>query len=97
LSNFTFNFAQADAVLDDVARINQRINQALDELESNVERSLDAWESEEVKTLYQDTKRRWNQSAMQMNAFLETAQRTLLGVADNYGSTERANAGRWGG
>jgi len=95
LSNFTFNFAQADAVLDDVARINQRINQALDELENNVERNLDAWESEEVKTIYQDTKRRWDQSAKQMNAFLERARLTLTSVSDNYGATERSNAARW--
>jgi len=95
VSNFTFNFAQADAVLDDVARINQRINQALDELESNVERNLDGWESGQVKTVYQDVKARWNQSAAQMNSFLNSARQTLMSVSDSYGATEQSNAARW--
>lgn len=95
MSNFSFNFASANAVLDDVARINQRITQALDELENNVERNLDAWESEEVKTAYRDAKMRWDMAAKQMNSFLNSARQTLVSVADNYGATERSNAARW--
>ena len=96
MSNFSFNFTAADQVLDDVARINQSINQALDELERNVERQLDAWESEQVKTVYQDVKLRWENSAAQMNAFLNSARQTLGSVAENYGATEMSNAALWG-
>ncbi|GAA0389182.1 hypothetical protein GCM10009541_35300 [Micromonospora gifhornensis] len=95
MSNFTFNFGLADAVLDDVTRINQRIEQALNELEVNVERGLDGWESEEAKTAYRAAKMRWDQAAQQMNTFLERARRTLMTVSDNYGATEKANASYW--
>lgn len=95
MSNFTFNFGQADAVMEDVARVNRQIAAALDELERSVESSLQGWESEEVKTVYQATKARWDQAALQMNAFLDRAQQALGSVRENYGITETRNAAKW--
>lgn len=95
MSNFTFNFAMADAVLDDVARVNQRIERALDELEVNVERGLADWESEDAKTAYRAAKVRWDQAAQQMNTFLGSARQTLSSVSDNYKETEKSNANLW--
>ncbi|MEV6694844.1 WXG100 family type VII secretion target [Micromonospora sp. NPDC051196] len=95
MSNFTFNFAQAQATLENVAGINRRIEQTLDELETDVERSLDGWESEDAKSAYQAAKLRWDQAARQMNGFLESARRALTSVADEYSSSNTSARAKW--
>ena len=40
MSNYTFDFVQADAVLTDMNNINKKIQTSIDEMESTVEASL---------------------------------------------------------
>ncbi|MCM4083585.1 WXG100 family type VII secretion target [Paractinoplanes hotanensis] len=95
MSDFSINFGQAEAFLDDVERINQQIKLALDELERNVESSLDSWKSEQVRTAYQVAKARWDQSAIEMSGFLDNARHTLTGVVETYSHAETTNRARF--
>lgn len=91
MSDFSINFGQAEAVLDNVQRINQRIKGALDELELKVERSLQAWESEQARTAYALAKARWDQAALDMTDDLDNARVTLAEVIETYSRADDNN------
>ncbi|GID28811.1 WXG100 family type VII secretion target [Paractinoplanes brasiliensis] len=94
MSNYTFNFQQADAVLYDMNAINQRIKSALGQMESTVEASLAEWTGA-AQQQYYVSKAAWNQSADQMTVYLDQARVTLLQISDNYGTTEQRHAQIW--
>ncbi|BCJ67308.1 WXG100 family type VII secretion target [Polymorphospora rubra] len=94
MSNFRFDFNQADATLYDMNQINGRIVSALAEMERNVERSLQEWTGD-AQSSYYVAKAEWNRSAQDMSVHLEQARRTLLAISDNYGSTESRHTKIW--
>ncbi|WP_018802519.1 WXG100 family type VII secretion target [Salinispora arenicola] len=94
MSNYTFDFRQADAVLHDMNQINTRIRSALEQMEQTVEASLAQWTGA-AQAQYRVSKAVWNQSAGQMSVYLEQARRTLLQISDNYGTTEQRHAQIW--
>ncbi|MBU2670264.1 WXG100 family type VII secretion target [Actinoplanes bogorensis] len=94
MSNYTFNFQQADAVLYDMNAINQRIKSALAQMEQTVEASLAEWTGA-AQQQYYVSKAAWNQSADQMTVYLDQARVTLLQISDNYGTTEQRHAQIW--
>ncbi|MBL7253227.1 MULTISPECIES: WXG100 family type VII secretion target [Paractinoplanes] len=94
MSNYTFNFQQADAVLYDMNAINQRIKSALGQMEQTVEASLAEWTGA-AQQQYYVSKAAWNQSADQMTVYLDQARVTLLQISDNYGTTEQRHAQIW--
>jgi len=94
MSNYTFDFQQADATLYDMNQINTRIKTALADMERTVEASLVDWTGA-AQAQYQVSKAVWNQSANQMSMYLEQARQTLLQISDNYGTTEQRHAQIW--
>lgn len=94
MSNYTFNFQQADATLYDMNQINTRIGTALQQMEQTVEASLADWTGA-AQAQYQVSKAAWNQSAQQMSMYLEHARQTLSQISDNYGTTEQRHAAIW--
>ncbi|WP_306215253.1 WXG100 family type VII secretion target [Actinoplanes sp. RD1] len=94
MSNYTFNFQQADAVLYDMNKINGNIKTSLHDMEQNVEKSLADWTGA-AQAQYWASKAAWNNSANQMTVFLEQARLTLLQISDNYGTTEQRHAQIW--
>lgn len=94
MSNYTFNFQQADATLHDMNQINTRIRTALTDMERDVEASLAEWTGA-AQEQYKVSKLVWNQSAEQMSVYLEQARQTLLQISDNYGTTEQRHAQIW--
>ena len=94
MSNYRFNFTQADATLTDMNNINQRIKNALLEMESNVERTLADWTGA-AQEQYKVSKAAWNAAANEMSIHLDTARSTLLSISDNYGTTEQRAAQIW--
>ncbi|WP_067494991.1 WXG100 family type VII secretion target [Actinoplanes sp. TFC3] len=94
MSNYTFDFNQADAVLTDMNQINTRIKSALEQMEQTVEASLADWTGA-AQQQYYVSKAKWNQSANEMSVYLEQARLTLLQISDNYGTTEQRHAQIW--
>lgn len=94
MSNYTFDFGQADAVLFDINKINNQIKSALAEMEQRVETGLADWTGD-AQTQYHVSKAAWRNSANEMSAYLEQARVTLLQISDNYGTTEQRHAQIW--
>ncbi|MFG1918544.1 WXG100 family type VII secretion target [Micromonospora sp. NPDC048898] len=94
MSDYRFDFNQADATLHDMNRINGRISSSLDEMEANVERSTQEW-SGDARAEYAVAKIEWRNAANQMTVFLEQARQTLLQISDNYGTTEQRHTKIW--
>jgi WXG100 family type VII secretion target len=94
VSNYSFNFQQADAVLYDMNQINNKIKSGLAEMERTVETSLQDWTGA-AQQQYYVSKAAWNQSANQMTVYLEQARVTLLQISDNYGTTEQRHSQIW--
>ncbi len=94
MSNYAFNFQQADAVLHDMNRINGQIKSGLAEMERTVETSLQDWTGA-AQQQYYVSKAAWNNSANQMTVYLDQARITLLQISDNYGTTESRHAQIW--
>ncbi len=94
MSNYSFNFQQADAVLYDMNQINNKIKTGLAEMERTVETSLQDWTGA-AQQQYYVSKAAWNQSANQMTVYLEQARVTLLQISDNYGTTEQRHSQIW--
>ena len=94
MSNYTFDFVQADAVLTDMSRINGQIQSALEEMEATVEASLAEWTGA-AQQQYYVSKATWNQAADSMVGYLDQARMTLLRISDNYGTTEQRHAMIW--
>ncbi|WP_305785768.1 WXG100 family type VII secretion target [Symbioplanes lichenis] len=94
MSNYTFNFQQADAVLHDMNSINGKIKAALEQMEHTVEASLADWTGA-AQQQYYVSKAAWNNSANNMTVYLEQARLTLLQISDNYGTTEQRHAQIW--
>ncbi|MEU1755721.1 WXG100 family type VII secretion target [Micromonospora matsumotoense] len=94
MSNFRFDFNQADATLYDMNQVNGQISGALDEMERNVERSIEDWTGE-ARATYHVAKVEWRNAALAMSAHLEQARKTLLLISDNYGTTEQRHAKIW--
>ncbi|MCA2217454.1 WXG100 family type VII secretion target [Jidongwangia harbinensis] len=96
MSNYRFDFSQADSTLYDMNQINTRIKTALSDMEQSVERSLQDWTGD-AQTQYYASKQAWNQAANEMSVYLEQARSTLLNISDNYGTTEQRHAAIWNG
>ncbi|BCJ52705.1 hypothetical protein Asp14428_41800 [Actinoplanes sp. NBRC 14428] len=94
MSNYRFDFNQADATLYDMNQINGRIKSALTEMEANVERTLAEW-SGAAKSQYAVSKQAWNAAAQEMAVYLDQARVTLEQISDNYGTTEQRHAKIW--
>ena len=94
MSNYSFDFVQADAVLYDMNQINGQIQSGLDEMEATVEASLADWTGA-AQAQYYTSKAAWNAAADSMTAYLEQARQTLLTISDNYGTTEQRHAQIW--
>ncbi len=94
MSNYSFNFQQADAVLYDMNQINNKIKSGLAEMERTVEASLQDWTGA-AQQQYYVSKAAWNQSANQMTVYLDQARVTLLQISDNYGTTEQRHSQIW--
>ncbi len=94
MSNYSFDFSQADATLTDMNSINTRIKSALEQMEQTVESSLAEWTGS-AQQQYYISKTKWNQSANEMAVYLEQARSTLMQISENYGSTEQRHAQIW--
>lgn len=94
MSDYTFDFNQADATVYDMNQITQRINSALAEMETAVEARMQDWDGS-AKSQYAISKAQWDKSAGDMGVFLEQARLTLLQISDNYGTTEQRHAMLW--
>ena len=94
MSDYRFDFDQADATLYDMDHVNRRLQKALEDMELSVEKSMADWTGA-ARDQYSTSKAIWHQSANEMAVFLDQARLTLLQISDNYGSMEQRQAEIW--
>ncbi len=94
MSDYRFDFNQADATLYDMNTTNNNITHALADMETNVEKSIQEWTGA-ARDAYYAAKAQWNQSANDMAMYLQQARTTLLQISDNYGTTEQRATEIW--
>lgn len=96
MAHYTFSFGQADLVRDHMATITNRVHTMLEELHSNVSRSLADWESG-ARAEYDTAKAQWDAAAARMPAALGRAEQTLQSISDGYLHVEHYGVDLWRG
>jgi WXG100 family type VII secretion target len=96
VSDYYFDFNQADATLYDMNQVNQSLQTALEDMEASVEKSMAEWTGG-AREQYAVSKAAWHHSANEMAVFLDQARLTLLQISDNYGTMEQRQAAIWNG
>lgn len=95
MTEFRFNFNQADHTLDDMEAVNRQTTDLLTRLRSEVDSTLSEWTSEVAKTEYETSKRIWDQSLAAMSAQLQAGRQALFNVTESYGTSEQRGAQIW--
>lgn len=95
MDGYKFNFDAAQQTLQEMGQISAHIEEALKDLERNVEKSLELWTGA-ARSQYGVSKQIWDNQANQMNTSLVSAQNALNNIHENYSETERRNASMWG-
>ncbi|WP_033346212.1 WXG100 family type VII secretion target [Catenuloplanes japonicus] len=94
MSDYGFNFSVGNQTLDHMAHVKQQMDQALADLQSQVDPHVQEWVGR-PKDEYTEAKRVWHQSAEGMTNALNAARATLGGISEQIGNTEQRNAAMW--
>jgi WXG100 family type VII secretion target len=94
VTEYEFNFGQADQVRDHMATITNRIHTMLDDLHRDVSSSLAGWESA-ARDEYNLAKTEWDAASGRMPAALGRAEQTLASISDGYLRVEHYGIDLW--
>jgi|ERR1700730_3169205 WXG100 family type VII secretion target len=90
------NFGALQQGEQDFQQTYNATRQTLDELASDLQRSLSEWEGD-AQAAYHQAKAQWDAASAHM-ATVMNALGGVIGTAhENYSGAERANSGMWGG
>ncbi|EST23153.1 hypothetical protein N566_25915 [Streptomycetaceae bacterium MP113-05] len=95
MSGILVNFQTVSTASSDVRTTANNIKSQLDDLEASVKRVANTWEGS-AQEGYQAKQRQWDQTADHLHQVLMKISNALQNSADNYQSTEKANANVWG-
>lgn len=95
MSGILVNFQTVSQASQDVRTTANSIKSQLDDLEAAVRRVANTWEGS-AQEGYQNKQRQWDQTADHLHQVLMKISTALQSSADNYQSTEQANANVWG-
>lgn len=95
MSGILVNFQTVSQASADVRTTANNIKSQLDDLEAAVKRVANTWEGS-AQEGYQAKQRQWDQTAEHLHQVLMKISNALQSSADNYQSTEKANANVWG-
>ena len=95
MSGILVNFQTVSQASSDVRTTANNIKSQLDDLEAAVKRVANTWEGA-AQEGYQNKQRQWDQTAEHLHQVLMKISTALQNSADNYQSTEKANANVWG-
>lgn len=95
MSGILVNFQTVSQASSDVRTTANNIKSQLDDLEAAVKRVASTWEGS-AQEGYQNKQRQWDQTADHLHQVLMKISTALQNSADNYQSTEKANANVWG-
>ncbi|SDT10192.1 WXG100 family type VII secretion target [Actinoplanes derwentensis] len=87
---YTFNFAEAQSVIDNIGTTTTAIDTTLSNMETNVETRLAEWTGS-ARDEYTLAKKAWDKAALDMATHLNTARTALQNIASNYAATEIRN------
>ncbi|MFI1963528.1 WXG100 family type VII secretion target [Streptomyces pathocidini] len=89
------NFQTISQAAQDVRSTANNIRRQLDDLEAGVKKIATSWEGS-AQEAYRAKQAEWDQRAASMQQTLEAIAKALDSAAQNYQSTESANAKIWG-
>lgn len=95
MSGILVNFQTVSQASQDVRTTANSIKSQLDDLEAAVRRVANTWEGS-AQEGYQAKQKQWDQTAAHLHQVLMKISTALQNSADNYQSTEQANANVWG-
>ncbi|MGP4014997.1 WXG100 family type VII secretion target [Saccharopolyspora sp. 5N708] len=94
MSDYRFDFNQANVAFEEMNAVNGRVRTALTEMERQVEATLSEWTGD-AQNAYWIHKAEWNAAANQMPVHLDAGRQTLMSISDNYGTTEQRARQNW--
>jgi len=93
-NSYKFNFTMADNTLDHMDSVNDKLSDALLELERNSQSSLAEWEGG-AQLAYTQAESEWRAGMQQMTAALQAGRISLFNISDGYGSAEQRASQIW--
>ena len=91
---FSFQFAPAAAVQQDMATIQTQIDQAIATLDQYSNQQLNYWTST-ARATYDVAKAKWDTAAQEMSQILQRMHVGLGNIHDNFRTTENFVTGLW--
>ena len=96
MSDYTrANFGQLQTSQADFLQVWQKLENTLNELESDLQSSLSQWEGA-AQGAYLVAKQQWEQAAQHMAQVLNSLGGVIGDAHQNYSGAERTNQGIWG-
>jgi WXG100 family type VII secretion target len=92
---YTYSGGTNSNVAAEMMDANTRIKSDLDQMHSDLQASLRAWQSPSSKSQYESRKARWDSAANQMPVSLQVASSTLQNITTRMNNTETAITDSW--
>ena len=95
MDSFSVNPAALEALATEIRNNDRRIDAALAELQSKVNRLSAAWDGD-AKAAYANAQAQWTKSITAMNLLLARISTETTNIQQGYLQQDRASAGRFG-
>lgn len=92
---YSFSGGVNSSVASEMVDANTRVKSELDQMHSDLQASLSAWQSPSSKPQYEARKARWDAAANAMPVSLQVASNTLQNITTRMNNTETAITDSW--
>lgn len=90
-----YQFGAIEGAAADINATSARINGLLDDLKASLQPMVSTWEGESALA-YEQSQRKWDQAAAELNTVLATISRTVGDGNDRMSQINRQAAASWG-
>lgn len=90
-----YGFGTIAAAADDIQSTSASINALLGDLKARIAPMVATWEGESSES-YQESQKKWDQAADELNQILDTIARTVTAGNDRMADINRRAAASWG-
>ncbi|MEV6236889.1 hypothetical protein [Lentzea sp. NPDC051838] len=92
---YTYSSGINQNVAANIMDANQRVKRELDQLHTDLQASLSAWQTPTSRDAYNQRKSRWDNAANAMPVSLQIGSEVLTGVTNRMNQTETAITDSW--
>ncbi|MGP3925591.1 WXG100 family type VII secretion target [Streptomyces sp. 8N616] len=92
--SYAVKFSEVAAVIAEMGKSTNTIEEMIHNLETQVEKSLQEWEGG-AREMYREKKAEWDSAAVQMKQKLSEATHTLQQIVDTYDISEKQAQKMW--